>query len=52
MVIKPNGDGTYTLYCCNGSWFKGTYRECQYVVARILNNDVSVRSLLKKGEEK
>lgn len=37
MVIKPNTDGTYTLYCCNGYTFTGSYMECQRKVSEILD---------------
>lgn len=37
MVIEPNKDGTYTLRCCNGYAFTGTYQGCQHKVTEILD---------------
>lgn len=37
MKISPNEDGTYTLYCCNGMSFTGTYQECKHVADMILD---------------
>lgn len=49
MAIKPNEDGTYTLYCCNGATFTGTYWECRSVVNRILSKDKTVLALLENN---
>jgi len=46
MAIKPNEDGTYTLYCCNGTTFTGTYWECKNVVNRILSGDETVFAVM------